>query len=572
MTLPTQPSFKIRALTTAMMLASALALSACNDSNDDNDTPPIANIVTGDTIALTDMGHVISFDRATPSTLKSNLIVTGLKANDVMIGMDYRPADDKLYAVSSLGNIYTLDPATGVAAFKVALSANITDTTDGNAPFSAISGDTALMSVDFNPMADKLRVISSEGLNLRIDVDTGATITDGNINGDATAKVTAAAYSNSYAGTVSTRLYDIDTANDRLYVQNANAGTLDATQMSPLGVDATGGSAFDIDGMTNQGYALLKVGSATQLYTIDLTTVGSTEPAASLVGSLPTSVTSIRGLALKPSANRGTQIYGLTANNQLIGFMDNTPNSTTTKAITGLMNGETLVGIDYRLRTSTIPSKSGTLYALSTMANLYTIDPVTGIASNKVALSANPADTTDGNAAYSALIGTHFAVDFNPTADKLRVISDSGQNLRIDVDTGATTTDIDLNGVNGAKVSAAAYINSFKGRQAIGTALYDIDSSTSNLLQQTDPNKGTLVVIGPLSVVAGMDNGMDIVGIDNRLAFASIASSTGPSTLYRVNVATGAATPAIRVDGVANVSASMIGSTGPALIDLAIKQ
>ena len=566
MNMPFKQPFKARALTTAIMLASALTLSACNDSNDDNDN--VVTVMTGDTIALTDMGHVISFDRATPSTLKSNVMVTGLKANDVIIGMDYRPADGKLYAVGSLNNLYTLDPATGVATFKVALTANSTDDT---APFVSITGNTALMSVDFNPAADKLRVMSSEGMNLRIDVDSGATITDGNINGDATAKVTAAAYSNSYAGTVSTRLYDIDTANDLLYVQNANAGTLDLTQMSPLGVNASDSSGFDIDGMTNQGYALLKVGSATQLYKIDLTTVGSTESAASLVGSLPTSVTGIRGLALKPSADSSTMIYGLTANNQLIGFKDNMPNSTTTMAITGLMSGEMLVGIDYRLRTMT--DKSGMLYALSNMANLYTIDPMTGVASNKVALSANPSDNTDGNAAYSGLMGTHFAVDFNPTADKLRVVSDMGQNLRIDVDTGATITDIDLNGVAGAKVSAAAYINSFNGRQAIGTALYDIDGSTSNLLQQISPNGGTLAVIGALEVMAGMDDGMDIVGIDNRLALASIASSTGPSTLYRINLTSGTATPAVRVNGMADASASMIGSsTGPALIDLAIKQ
>lgn len=572
MTTLTQHPFKIRALTTAVMLASALTLSACNDSNDDNDDTPVT-VMTGDTIALTDMGHVISFDRAMPNTLKSNLMITGLKANDVIIGMDYRPADGKLYAVGSLNNLYTLDPATGVATFKVALSANTTDNTDGNAPFSAITGDTALMSVDFNPAADKLRVMSSEGLNLRIDVDTGATTTDGTINGEATAKITAAAYSNSYAGTVSTRLYDIDTANDRLYIQDANTGKLDITQMSPLGVDATGGASFDIDGTTNQGYALLKVGTATQLYKIDLTTVGSDQNAASLVGSLPTSVTGIRGIALKPSANSGTQIYGLTANNQLIGFKDNMPNSTTIMPITGLMNGEMLVGIDYRLRTSTTPSKSGTLYALSKMGNLYTIDPMTGVASNKVALSANPSDTLDDNAPYSGLTGTHFAVDFNPTADKLRVISDSGQNLRIDVDTGATITDIDLNGVAGAKVSAAAYTNSFNGRQAISTALYDIDSNSSNLLQQVPPNNGTLTVIGALGVTAGMNNGIDIVGIDNRLALASIASSTGPSTLYRVNLTSGAATPAVRVDGMANASASMIGSsTSPALIDLAIQQ
>ena len=40
-----------------------------------------------------------------------------------------------------------------------------------------------------------------------------------------------------------------------------------------------------------------------------------------------------------------------------------------------------------------------------------------------------------------ALEGTSFGVDFNPTVDRLRVISDTGQNLRANVDTGATLVD-----------------------------------------------------------------------------------------------------------------------------------
>ncbi len=42
------------------------------------------------------------------------------------------------------------------------------------------------------------------------------------------------------------------------------------------------------------------------------------------------------------------------------------------------------------------------------------------------------------------LSGTEFGIDFNPLADRLRVVSDTGQNLRIDVDSGATITDTAL--------------------------------------------------------------------------------------------------------------------------------
>ena len=40
-----------------------------------------------------------------------------------------------------------------------------------------------------------------------------------------------------------------------------------------------------------------------------------------------------------------------------------------------------------------------------------------------------------------ALTGTNFGVDFNPAADRLRVISDTGQNLRHDLTAGTTTVD-----------------------------------------------------------------------------------------------------------------------------------
>jgi hypothetical protein len=70
---------------------------------------------------------------------------------------------------------------------------------------SHIMGDANLITVNFNPAADRLRVISNTGQNLRINVDTGATITDGTINlATGTAAVVAGAYTNAFAGTGST--------------------------------------------------------------------------------------------------------------------------------------------------------------------------------------------------------------------------------------------------------------------------------------------------------------------------------------------------------------------------------
>ena len=65
------------------------------------------------------------------------------------------------------------------------------------------------------------------------------------------------------------------------------------------------------------------------------------------------------------------------------------------------------------------------------------------------------AATGDDNP-YTALTGSQFGVDFNPVADRLRVPSDSGLNLRINADTGATTTDGTINRASAAPMWPAA--------------------------------------------------------------------------------------------------------------------
>lgn len=558
---------KQKTLVVAVATLCGLVLAGCNDSNSD-DWMPIESkpTVTGNVLVLTDNNHLASFNMDKPDTLISSEKITGLKNNDSLIGIDYRPADGKLYAVGSLGTIYTIDPSTNRAELKSTLIADSADTT---APYTAISGNPALMSVDFNPAADRLRVIGNDGQNLRINVDTGATTTDGAING-ADATITSAAYSNSFAGTATTRLFDLDVKADRLYLQSPpNDGTLAVS--APLGINAEGSSGFDIDSNNNQGYAILNVGSKQQFYKIDINKLAATDSAnvAMLVGNLPSSLTSaaIRGLALKPASDAGVTIQGLSNSNQLISFKLTKPADVSTVAITGLTSGETIVGIDYRLRTD-VADKSGVLYGLSSLGNLYTINASTGAASNRRALTAAADDST---LPFTGLNGNSFAVDFNPAADRLRVISQTGQNLRINVDTGATITDGNLNGLLNPQVAAAAYTNSYQGAVS-STALFDLDNTSNRLLQQIPPNDGNLVSIGALGITLGTNSGFDIAGGDNGLALATVADvSSNTSSLYRINLTTGAATPAIAVGGTANLQASKIGTnTTPALIDLAI--
>lgn len=556
-------------LTFALASVSCFSLMGCNTSSEQKNN--FISAVSGDTIILTSDGMISSINRDNPNNVVSSIKIRLLEAEDQLVGIDYRPKDEKLYAVGLLGNLYTLDPNTGVATFLRKLIADPTDTTDGNESFSQIVGDANLISVNFNPAADRLRVITNTGQNLRINVDTGATITDGVINPIANNPViVAAAYTNAFAGTATTKLYSIDQTSDRIYLQNANAGTLGSS--APLGdnLDTQGGGGFDIDPINNVGYAALKISGSYKFYQLNLANVGTANNTVFNTTDLANYYTTggIRGIALKRAKDTTAAGIGLSSNNKLIRFALNNPNSVTEKNITGLLVDEKFVGIDYRLRNST--ERSGQLYGLTNKANLYTINPETGAAILVNTLKA----ATDST--FTNLEGTAFAVDFNPAADRLRVISNTGQSLRINVDTGDTIRDGDIKGIAGAIISAAAYSNSFKTSVVgLATELFDLDQTNQIVVKQDPPNTGTLNRIGGLGINLGLDNGFDIAGGDNGYALATVANASGPSVLYRVDLSTtmsdSRAKPAINVDGTPNVAASSIGITATLpLIDLAI--
>ena len=529
------------------------ALAGCGSSDDDVTSAPVmpappAAVPAGDVVVLTASNRLVSFNRDAPGTVRTSVAVTGLQAGDNLVGIDYRPADGLLYGVGSSGRIYTLNPETGVATLKSTLSADPADT---SAPYTALAGTG--FGVDFNPAADRLRVVGNTGQSLRINVDTGATTTDGNINGGApNSAITGSAYTNAFAGTSSTTLYALDSATDTLYLQNPpNDGTL-ATPV-PLGVDAGSVNGFDIDGRTNLGYAVLTVGGARTLYTINLAATTNTASAAGTLGLTE----DVRGLALRTPAP--PMVYALTDGGRIVAFRPATPNTLSADiALAGLNANETVVGIDFRPR-------DGLLYGVTSAARIVTIDTASGATTVKASLAADPADTTQP---YGGLSGTMFAVDFNPVADRLRVISDRGQSLRINVDTGATTTDGALNRAGATPaVTAAAYTNSIPNASA--TQLFDIDIDSDSLALQNPPNDGTLVNVGPLGVAAAGDAGFDIAGGANGIALAALRTvAGGPSSLYRVDLATGAAT---LVSGSANPALSVAGSgSGLGLRDIAI--
>lgn len=230
--------------------------------------------VVSELVALTDHNTLVSFDSNNPEASNS-IDVSGLEG--VLLGIDTRPADGSIYGITTANNIYTIDANSGEATYISTL----------DTPFE---GGT-ISGFDFNPVADRLRLVGDNDQNFRINVDTGEVTVDGtlafaedDINSGVNPKVTAAAYTNSFDGTISTELYDIDTLLNDLVLQNPpNDGTL--VTVGDLGIDFDTLGGFEIVSAVEGDNTAFAV-SNTTLYSIDLDTgaakslgeVGSNHP------------------------------------------------------------------------------------------------------------------------------------------------------------------------------------------------------------------------------------------------------------------------------------------------------
>jgi len=232
---------------------------------------------------------------------------------------------------------------------------------------------------------------------------------------------------------------------------------------------------------------------------------------------------------------------GLNDRNELVLFSDKTPGKVKPVAITGV-EGK-VIGIDVR-------PADGKLYALTTDSTIYTIDTTTGAATRKSKLST----------AIEAI--DYVIVDFNPQADRMRVIGSTGQSLRVNVDSGQTVVDgklayraQDRNAGKPMGVYAGAYINSFVG--ATQTQLFEIDSVNGTYIVQDPPNDGVLRTVGPTGLPANtVVNAIDIYtdAKDNYFGFA-----VSNATLYSFDVGTGK-----------TKKVGTIGAGKTAIIDIAI--
>lgn len=461
------------------------------DDDDEMSTPetpsPAPNVMV---YGLSANNELLAFNANNSSTFTSTKPITGLGTGEKLLSIDFRPATGELYAVSSASKFYIINTST--AATRVVSTTAFTP---------AISGTIA--SIDFNPTVDRIRLVSSTGQNLRLNPETGATAaTDTSIA--TSSSIVGIAYTNSKAGTASTTLYDVDLTSGKLFKQDPpNNGTL--VEVGSLGFTFTGQAAFDINPDNTVALMAVTSGSQNALYTVDLAT-----GKASSVGPLAQKVIDL-AIPTNPVA------YAIDNANALQIFDPNNPATPVTKPLTGLQAGENILGMDFR-------PLNGQLYILGSSSRIYTINLGTFVATQ-----------VGTGALTTALVGTEFGFDFNPVVDKIRVVSNSGQNLRLDPVTGAVTAvDTSLTPMPVA-VGAAAYTNNVAGTTT--TELFVIDHNTDRLYLQNPPNGGVLVDRGALGINITGANGFDIGSTSQK---AYLLATVGADTkIYTVNTANG---------------------------------
>jgi uncharacterized protein DUF4394 len=290
------PFVTLRRLARGTTLAVAALLGACGgDSaptgpgNDPGPSPaPAPEPIPGPTLqgraifGLTCANQLVLFGSGNPGTLTRQVSISGMPAGHAMQGIDFRPADGKLYGVGSDSRVYTIDTLSGAASPV------------GGAFVPAASGEH--FGVAFSGAEDRLRLNGVESnQNQSLDPVTGSTASAdpdlayavGDAHAGANPGVSASAYLESAAGST---LYGIEANENTLVTVSPATGALTTVATFGFNVYLCSGLDIDTDGTA---YAALSTDNGSQLYTIDLTTA-----AATLLGDIAGSP--VHSIALRP--------------------------------------------------------------------------------------------------------------------------------------------------------------------------------------------------------------------------------------------------------------------------------
>ena len=210
--------------------------------------------------------------------------------------------------------------------------------------------------------------------------------------------------------------------------------------------------------------------------------------------------------------NGPERVFALNAEDSLLRFDGDDPEQVRDFTAVQGIGDDSLVGIDFR------PS-NGLLYGLGRAGNVYRIRTDNGRATRISTLR-------ETNGERVTLRGQSFGIDFNPTVDRLRVVSDDDQNLRVNVDTGETTIDGRMRYANNGsnpRTTGVAYTNSREAAFGGSTRIYYTETNLDRLTEADDPNSGIMTGVGKLGVFADDLAGFDIVTRDDMdAAYAAL--------------------------------------------------
>jgi hypothetical protein len=489
--------------------------------------------------ALTDDNALVAFNPTSPEDAMS-IPVTGI--NGTLLGIDTRPANGLIYGLTSANELYTLDP-TGFANGDFGGSFTLTDAEqvlleDGGLYIN-------LHTQDFNggELRGQVAVeleddVVATGLVMSEVQQVGAVVPDGPATGmfdviydDATNALTI---SGSFSDLTSDLLPVGNTdaegnPQSAIHLHNALAGA-NGPIVRNFTVDPSGSFFGDFILTEEEEALLLDDAFYVNLHTADF---GSGELRGQVDIELENDIVA-SGIAIEESQQVGavTPTDGPASGSFGIIYDDSTHQLTTEGTFSELTSPLLPVGA---------PDAEG--------------NPQSAVHLHQGAAGQNgpiirSLSTRDTVAEFVSTLSLPFeggsisGFDFNPVADRLRLVGDNEQDFRINVDTGDVIVDGDLAfaagdvnaGVN-PTVTAAAYTNSFANTEA--TQLYDIDAVLDSLLLQNPPNDGTLQTIGDLGFDLDLLGGFDIVSAspDDNTAFV-----VSNASLYSLDLATGLAT------------------------------
>ena len=235
-------------------------------------------------------------------------------------------------------------------------------------------------------------------------------------------------------------------------------------------------------------------------------------------------------LALTGLTAHAVTLVGITTQNQVAVFDTTNIAGATFTAITGLAASEQFVGIDLR-------PGNNTIYGVSTLNKLYTLNALTGVATAGPVLSAN---------VISASPSVGYGIDFNPSADfagatSLRFSTSTGGNFAINATTGAVT----VASTTAPGFSNVSYSNSTPNPTVAPapTNLFYIDSINDTLsVAATGFNNPAITFRGNLGVDALKAGGFEVLADGTAFAALNIDGGLGTTGIYSINLATGAAT------------------------------